>query len=64
MVVEQQESAAAPAAAFERLRPGADVPRMGVCPYRAELPETRRAARLPKERPPDRGQGHPFAGCG
>ena len=52
MMVEQQESAAAPAAAFERLRPGADgSPAWESVPTEAELPETRRAARLPKERP-------------
>ena len=61
MVVEQQESAAAPAAAFERLRPGADgSPAWESVPTEAELPETRCVVRLPK----DRGQGHPFAGCG
>ena len=52
MVVEQQESAAAPAAAFERLRPGADgSPAWESVPTEAELPETRCVVRLPKERP-------------
>ena len=52
MVVEQLESAAAPAAAFERLRPGADgSPAWEPVPTEAELPEIRRAARLPKEHP-------------
>ena len=52
MVVEQMESAAAPAAAFERLRPGADSSlAWEPVPTEAELPEIRRAARLPKEHP-------------
>ena len=52
MVVEQLESAAAPAAAFERVRPGADSsPAWEPVPTEAELPEIRRAARLPEEHP-------------
>ena len=52
MVVEQQESAAAPAAAFERLRPGADgSPAWEPVPTEVELPEIHRAIRLPKEHP-------------
>ena len=52
MVVEQLESAAAPAAAFERVRPGADSSlAWEPVPTGAELPEIRRAARLPKEHP-------------
>ena len=65
MVVEQQESAAAPAAAFERLRPGADgSPRMGSpSPLRSSCP--RPIVPSSAERaPPDGGQGHPPAGCG
>ena len=58
MVVEQQESAAAPAAAFERLRPGADgSPAWEPVPTEVELPETHRAIRLPKEHPQTGGKG-------
>lgn len=47
MVVEQLESAAAPAVAFERLRPGADgTPAWEPVPTEEERPEPRRAARL------------------
>lgn len=50
MVVEQLESAAAPAVAFERLRPGADgTPAWEPVPTEEERPEPRRAARLPRE---------------
>lgn len=50
MVVEQLESAAAPAVAFERLRPSADgTPAWEPVPTEEERPEPRRAARLPRE---------------
>lgn len=51
-VVEQLESVAAPAEVFDRLRPGADgFPAWEPVPTERELPETRRAAHLPKEYP-------------
>ena len=51
-VVEQLESAAAPAVPFDRLRPGADgAPVREPVPTEAELPEARRTARLPQTLP-------------
>ena len=64
IVVEQLESAAAPAVAFERLRPGADG-----TPAWEPVP-TEEERRAPPRRPPAAGmapdwrQRHPPAGCG